>query len=330
MSISFRTLPWLDAPDGSPRRVGVELEMADVSLDEIAQTVKEELGGEIRKDGAFIAKVCGTELGDIQVELDARVLKDRRYRDHLRHLGIVLDHDEGEALDRWLADAAGKLVPHEIVAPPVPLEDLPRLDRVRAALQRRGARGTQSSLLYAFAFQLNVEVHSLDASWITPIVKSFVLLYDALVKVGHIDLSRQLSPYIRPFPGSYVRHVLQPGYEPSITELIDDYLEHNPTRNRPLDLLPLFTEIDHDRVMAAPVERELVKARPAFHYRLPNSEIDDPDWTLARAFNGWAEVEHLAASPDRLQVASEAYLHRPSQALAALTDEWAGRIRDWL
>lgn len=329
MSTPFRELPWPDAPNGRPRRIGVEIEMAGVPLDAMADAVRAEFGGHIESGGAFVTHVRGTEFGDFQVELDARVLKDRRYREHLRRLGIELDDEDSAALDRWLADAAGRLVPHEIVAPPVPMAVLPRLDRVRAALQRQGAQGTQSSLLYAFGLQLNIEAHSLEPAWLTPVLQAFVLLYEALVKAGNIDLSRQLSPYIKPFPGGYVRHVLQPGYQPSISELIDDYLEFNQTRNRPLDMLPLFAEVDRERVMAAPVERELIKPRPALHYRLPNCEIDDPDWTLARPFNAWAEVEYLAADPDRLEAAREEYLSRPAQALGQLADEWARRIRDW-
>ena len=329
MSTPFRELPWPDAPNGRPRRIGVEIEMAGVPLDAMADAVRAEFGGHIESGGAFVTHVRGTEFGDFQVELDARVLKDHRYREHLRRLGIELDDEDSAALDRWLADAAGRLVPHEIVAPPVPMAVLRRLDRVRAALQRQGAQGTQSSLLYAFGLQLNIEAHSLEPAWLTPVLQAFVLLYEALVKAGNIDLSRQLSPYIKPFPGGYVRHVLQPGYQPSISELIDDYLEFNQTRNRPLDMLPLFAEVDHERVMAAPVERELIKPRPALHYRLPNCEIDDPDWTLARPFNAWAEVEYLAADPDRLEAAREEYLSRPAQALGQLADEWARRIRDW-
>ena len=329
MSTPFRELPWLDAPDGRPRRIGLEIEMAGVPLDVMAEAVRAEFGGRIESGGAFVTHVRDTEYGDFEVELDARVLKDHRYREHLRRLGVELDDEDSAVLDRWLADAAGRLVPHEIVAPPVPMTVLPRLDRVRAALQQKGAQGTQSSLLYAFGLQLNIEAHSLEPNWLTPVLQAFLLLYEALVKAGNIDLSRQLSPYIKPFPGSYVRHVLQPGYRPGMSELIDDYLEHNQTRNRPLDMLPLFAEVDRERVMAAPVERELIKPRPALHYRLPNCEIDDPDWTLARPFNAWAEVEHLAADPDRLQAAREEYLRRPAQALGQLADEWARRIRDW-
>ncbi len=329
MTAKFNTLPWDTGPDGRPRRIGIEIEMAGVALAEMATAVQAEFGGRVEIESPFVCRVRDTEFADFQIELDARVLKDRQFRKHLRSLGVELNDQDNETLERWLAEVAGHLVPHEIVAPPLPPAALPRLDRVRAALQQSGAQGTQTSLLYAFGLQINIEVHSLAAEWITPILQAFMLLYETLVKAGNIDFSRQLSPYIRPFPGAYIRQILQPDYQPDISELIDDYLKYNHTRNRPLDMLPLFAEIDRPRVFAAPVERELIKPRPALHYRLPNCEIDDPDWTLARPFNAWAEVEHLAADPDRLQAASRAYLQRPAQALGQFRDQWTRRCRGW-
>lgn len=304
--------------------------MAGVTQRVMAEAVRAEFGGTFVELSPFIVHVENTEYGRFEIELDSKPLKDRTYLAHLKRLGIELDAEDSAALERWLADAAGKIVPHEIAAPPIPLRALARVDEVRAALQREGARGTEASLLYAFALQLNIEAHSLEAGWLTSMLKSFLVLQEALEKAGGVDISRRFTPYINSFPGSYVRHVLQPGYDPSLAELIDDYLEHNPTRNRPLDMLPLFAELDWDRVMSAPVEHELIKPRPAFHYRLPNSEIDDPDWTIARPFNGWAEVEHLAADPKRLDEAAAAYLQQPGQAMGQLVDEWAGRIRDWI
>lgn len=329
MSEPFHDLPWPDSPEGEPRRIGVEIEMAGVSLEIMAEAVKAEFGGQIEPDSAFVARVRDTDVGDFQLELDARVLKDRAYREHLARLGIELDDSDKAALDRWLADAAGRLVPHEIVAPPIPVADLPRLDRVRAALQQAGAQGTERSFLYAFGLQINIEIHRTDAEWLLAILRSFLLMAEVLTAAGAIDLARRLSPYIRAFPGPFIRHMLDPDFQPDQAGLIDAYLAHSPTRNRPLDLLPLFAHLDPERIDAAPVEHELIKPRPAFHYRLPNCEIDDPDWSLARPFNGWVEVERLAANPERLERLSREYLERPGQALGRWADDWSQRLRDW-
>ncbi|MGM0552259.1 MAG: amidoligase family protein [Pseudomonadota bacterium] len=329
MSQLFHDLPWAYTPAGKPRRIGVEIEMGGIALETMADAVIAEFGGHLHTDDPFVFHVRDSEVGDFALELDARVLKDRAYREHLIRLGIELDDADEAALERWLADAAGRLVPHEIVAPPMPVAMLPRLDRVRAALQQAGALGTERFLLYAFGLQLNIEIAQRDAESLLAILRAFVLLYEALTAAGAIDLARRLSPYIRPFPGGFVRTILDPGFRPDMDGLIATYLEHNPTRNRPLDLLPLFAEIAPERIAAAPVEHELVKPRPALHYRLPNCEIDDPDWSLAIPFNGWVEVEQLAADPERLQRLGQEYLERPAQALGRWTDDWVRRLRDW-
>src|SRR3546814_9457337 len=39
---------------------------------------------------------------------------------------------------------------------------------------------------------------------------------------------------------------------------------------------------------------ELIKARPTFHYRLPNARLADPQWSIVREWNLWVRVERLA------------------------------------
>jgi hypothetical protein len=123
-----------------------------------------------------------------------------------------------------------------------------------------------------------------------------------------VDLARSISPYINPFPDEYVRLILRSDYPADAGRLIDDYLAYNPTRNRPLDMLPVLCHLDEPRVTSRVEEQHLVKARPAFHYRLPNCLVDEPDWTLAREWNTWVEVERLAEDPEALMRMSREYL----------------------
>ncbi|NKI33572.1 amidoligase enzyme [Wenzhouxiangella sp. XN79A] len=298
----FRTLPWTRTPDDAPRRVGVEMEMAGVEAPDIAQAVIDELGGSFDADSAFSGTVRDTELGEFTVELDAEILTSRRYLDALKQLGIEL---EGGAfrdnLEKLLSQVTGLVVPHELVCPPVPLAALPRIDAIRARLHAAGARGTEASALYAFGLQFNIEIHSQDADHLLAILQAFLLRYPTILERDEIDLSRKLTPYVQPFPEDFVAHLLDPDYAPDRDGLIDDYLRYTPTRNRPLDALPLFAWLDPDRVDAAPVEHALVKPRPAWHYRLPDCRIDDPDWSLAEPWAAWAGVEDLAHRPDDLR-----------------------------
>lgn len=297
----FRRPPQESGPEGKPRRVGIELEMTGLEPEQMAQTVVASVGGEIERESPFVTRVTETELGDFHIELDADLLKSRSYQKHLAEFGI--DIGEGEMRDNLesvLSRVAGIIVPLELVGPPVPWTELERLDRIRLELHRSGARGTGSSAIYAFGMHLNIEAASLEADYLLAILRAFVLRYEWLLEREQVDLSRRISPYVQPYREDYVTHLLQQDYQPGISRLIDDFLSFTPTRNRPLDLLPLFAHIDFDRVMAAPVERELIKPRPAFHYRLPNCLIDQPEWSLAVAWNDWIRIEQLAADPERL------------------------------
>ena len=59
--------------------------------------------------------------------------------------------------------------------------------------------------------------------------------------------------------------MLDAGYGPDLGALIDDYLAANPTRNRALDLLPLFAELDgiDEQDLAALCRSPLLETRSA-------------------------------------------------------------------
>ncbi|MFN2350122.1 MAG: amidoligase family protein [Thioalkalivibrio sp.] len=312
--------------DGEERRVGVEMEMAEISLQAMAESVQGLFGGERQVDSPFVQRVQGTRYGEFQLELDSNLLKEREYLKFLRRLGVEVDPEAG--LEQVLSDLAGIVVPHELVAPPIPCSALTEMDALREDLRRRGARGTHASLLYAFGLQLNVEAARLEADYLRDVLRAFLLLYDWLMERGDVDMSRRFTPYVNPFPGRYARRILNGDYAPDMAGLIDDYLHDNPTRNRPLDMLPLFAHVDKQRVMAAPVERHLIKSRPTFHYRLPNCQIDEPDWSIALPWNDWVAVERLAADPERLAELSAEALATPGHAIGRVGDRWRAALRD--
>lgn len=92
-------------------------------------------------------------------------------------------------------------------------------------------------------------------------------------------------------------------------QLIDDFITDNPTRNRELDMLPLFAHLDEDRVRAR-VDDPLIKARPTYHYRLPNTNLADPEWGVLTEWNRWVIVERLAAAHNRRRQLADTYLQR--------------------
>lgn len=321
--VAFETLPWTENVEGAPRRVGLELEMAGIDAETLADAVISVVGGKVERDSAFYSKVVDSELGDFGIELDAELLKERGYQKQLKSMGIDIGKGERrDQIESVISRIAGLVVPLELVGPPVAWTELGRLDEIRLKLHQAGAKGTNSSPFYAFGMQINIEAASLEPDHLLAMIQAFLLRYDWLKERAEVDISRRISPYVQPYPEDYVVHVLQPDYQPDITTLIDDFLKFTPTRNRPLDLLPLFAHIDKERVMAAPVEKSLIKARPAFHYRLPNCLIDESDWNLAQAWNDWVEVERLAADQAALSAACKKRIKGGSMLKHWLATTW--------
>jgi hypothetical protein len=159
------------------------------------------------------------------------------------------------------------------------------------------------------------------------LTRSFLLLEDWIMRAGEVDLSRLVAPYIRAFPEAYRRKILTPDYQPDWQTLVDDYLEHNPTRNRPLDLLPMIGHIGAPDLAQRVEDWQLTKPRPAFHYRLPNCELARPGWSPAEAWNRWLAIEYLADDSLLLRELSLAYLATYDLPLRMQRGGWIERLR---
>lgn len=318
----------LTGADGSPRRVGVEIELQGIDIEDLAALTAATLGGEVTPVSAVEFDIEVPEQGDYRVEVDFALLKELA-RERRR---AVPEGGEGLmdfAVD-LLNDVSSVTVPCEIVAPPIAMEAVAEpMDALVRALREAGAKGTRHSLLYAFGVHLNVEPPDLEAATIARYLRAFVCLYDWIVDEGEVDLSRRLSPYIKPYDRAYDLLVADPEYAPDWPTLIDDYLEYNPTRDRALDMLPMFAHMDEERVRAT-VDDALVKARPAFHYRLANSCVDEPDWTIANPWNRWMEIERLAAGGRDLATLASAFARDRSRMLRTVDNRWASEVREWL
>lgn len=309
-------------PRGRPRRVGVELEMIGLELNDIAEIVARHKRLAIATDGRYRRVLRGDDAGDWVVELDFDLLK--RLGEKERDEDVLLDEllDSAEEVLKLLAEF---VVPFELVSPPLPMRRLEEVEELIGLLRDAGAKGTSDSVGYAFAMQFNPEIPSEEPSVITAYLQAFLCLYEWLLVRAKVNMTRRITSYIDPFPADYVRRVLQPGYAPDLDTLIDDYLEYNPTRNRALDFLPLFLHLDEERVRAV-TDDPLIKPRPAFHYRLPNCEIDVPGWGLHVAWDDWLEVEALAANRRRLAGCCAAYLAFLDKPFKRWLGDWAKEV----
>lgn len=313
--------------DGKPRRVGVELEMNGLEIGQLARLAADFFGLQVEETSRYERTLKGDPAGDWVVELDFRLLKrlGREHRD-ADDLGDEIMNSAEELL-KWAADP---LVPVELVSPPLPMDRLSEVNELIARLREAGAKGTADRMTNAFGMQFNPEVPDSDPETIAAYLKAFFCLFDWISARAKINMTRRLTAFAEPFPGPYIRHMVNPFYWPDMPTLIEDYLRYNPTRNRALDMLPLFKHLDPDRV-AAHTGDELIKSRPTFHYRLPDCRIDQPGWGLHIAWNDWLEVERLAADRGRLDACCRAYCAHLDQTLGRLLSRWIDQIeRNWL
>lgn len=314
--------------DGTARQVGVEFELQGIAVDALARLIATTLQGELETVSEAEFLVCVPDQGEYRVEVDYALLKKMAKAQHDAGSG------EQSKLERLTVEAlsavSSVIVPSEVVAPPMPMERFAEpIQTVTDAIRNAGGEGTGKSVFYAFGVHLNVEPPNLDAQTIAAYIKAFTCLYDWIVWQGDVDWVRRMTPYIKPYPTDYELTVTDPDYWPGMDDLVADYLDGNSSRNRAMDMLPLFSELNASLVQSA-VEDDLVKPRPAFHYRLANCAIDNPEWSVEDPWRRWLQIEYLANDRDALTDCCAAYRRLRSRLLHRVDDRWREEVTRWL
>jgi hypothetical protein len=304
---------------GGFRNVGFELEFAGLDLRQTTRVVQTVFAGTRIRESSAACMVQVQGLGEFSIELDWEFLKKKAARQEPGESGDWMD---------LLSQAAALLVPMEVVCPPIPVSELHRLDPLIRELRKAGARGTENSVIAAYGVHINTEIPRLDADHLFAFLRAFSLLQWWLVTAHQVDIARRISPYVDLYPEVYVEKLLSQD-TPDLNRIAADYLAHNASRNRALDLLPLLSCIDPTRVHNAVMDAK-IKPRPAFHYRLPNCQIDKPDWSLARPWNIWWVVEELARRPADLADLGNRFLSRHRPLIGVNRSEWTEWIDQWL
>jgi Putative amidoligase enzyme len=329
MNRHYHLPPILTDVWGQTRRAGFEFEFGNLPIVETAHALQEVLGGELDIKSPFEAVLHDSTLGKLKIERDANILKSVRYRSWLESIGVEFSPGSiAHGIETNIDSASRTLIPCEVVTQPIPFDQLDKLDTLIATLNGLGAEGTQDSLIYAFGLHINPSIADNSAASLMRYIQAFLLLYTWIIDSSRIDITRRfLTKYIDPFPPDYMELALDNAYAPDMAELIDDYLEHNPTRNRALDMLPILCDLDERRVLKAinEDERKLVKGRPAFHYRLPDCKVNEPGWSAAAAWNRWVFVEKLAGNEDLLAELIDEW--RTGNSLFSLTPRTSWAIR---
>ena len=281
---------------GELRSVGFELEFAGIPPDQTATILATTFAGQIEKITEAEYKVSHRELDPFKIELDwqfGQGLARRRLANNLKGVS-----DETDLVMKWMTSVAGQLVPTEIVSPPIPLDQLDQLNPLVTNLREGGALGTEESLLYAFGVHINPEIPDYSSKTIIQYLQAFIISQHWLSEMHKVDFSRRISPYIELFSNEYATKVIEYQFDDiERQQIITDYLHFNPSRNRALDMLPLFKFLEQETV-ATNLPDEKINERPTFHYRLPNCEIGTINWSLEETWNLWCVVEHLACQDD--------------------------------
>jgi len=299
-------------PDGAVRRVGFELEFAGLEFRRTTAVLAQALGHPASPLSEAEATVAHPELGTFRIEVDHQVIKSlarkwARWREDFFSEYAGRDPGTEDPLAEWLVNLTTEVVPVEVVCPPIAMDRMNALDPMIDALRGAGALGTSESLLYAFGLHINPELPSLDAAVIGRYLRAYAIAQDWLVDVQNVDLTRRLTPFIDLFGNRYRTRVA--AYDDNVTldTLIGDYLHFNDTRNRALDMLPLFCHLDEARIRAA-VDDPRIKPRPTLHYRMPDCRINLPGWSLADSWNIWCAIEALTVDTEMLRDLCEQFL----------------------
>lgn len=286
---AFATLPQPRNAKGAQRRVGVEIELGGLPESQVAHLCATTLEGTAHQVDSHIWRVEQSRIGQIDIYLDIFLRKAQQGK--LRDLAL---------------DLGREVVPVEIVTQPLDNEGLRCLGELCIALRDAGALGSGAGWFFGFGLHLNIEIASEeDADIIRPLL-AYALIEDWLRTANPIDEARRLLPFTDPYPTDFTRALIEAGPGASRDHVTGLYLALTPSRNRGLDMLPLFAHFDAARIRAAISDK--TSARPTFHFRLPDCRIDEPAWSIADEWQRWLTVERVAADAALLTRLSQAWL----------------------
>ncbi len=328
--MKFNHPPKSHNQNGDERTVGFEFEFTGVEMHDAAEMIASLYGGTVEQLSGYAFKVTDSQFGDFALELDASLFLNKKYEKVLKSVGLDVNKLQDKTkLEDTLRDVASAVVPFEIITPPIALSQLHVLNKLVGKLRDWKAKGTGSSFFYAFGLHLNPEAPQLTAADLLNHLKAYVLLDGWIRQDAEIDLSRRITPYINEYEVPYIRHILAADYRPDMKTLIQDYIEFENSRNRALDMLPVFMFVEPELTKQL-LEEELTSARPTYHYRLPNCSIDDESWELAAEWNRWVLVERMAADEETLNRYARKFLEMEEKSLFGIKKKWIMLMDRWV
>jgi len=327
---SFKSPPSLLNPQGKERKVGYEFEFTGISMELASEIIQSIYGGKIQQESTYAYSINHTSFGSFRLELDAQLLRDKKYEEIFEKIGIdISSFKKRESLEDSLKGMASSVVPFEIITPPIQLSKMNELNKLVDELRAHKAKGTGSSFIYAFGLHLNPEIPDSTVESVLNHLRAYILLAHWIRKDSKINISRQVTPYINEYEEDYIIHILNPDYKPDLKQLIEDYFTFDNSRNRPLDMLPLFMFLNKE-LTSSLISDSITSSRPTYHYRLPNCSLEDVSWSLSQEWNRWVLVEELASNEKLLNQYSRAYLKMKRETLIRFDNKWIKLMDRWV
>ncbi len=270
--------------NGSRRTVGIEVELGGLSPKDVASIAVQQVGGHQIQSSPAHWRIERSELGDLEIYLDT-----------------ALAPEDDTALASVGVQIARHAIPVELVTPPVTQDQLSSVSDIIQALAGAGATGSRNSVLHGFGLHLNVELADPESgSDLGAVAQAFAVLEPWLRERDPLDLSRRVLPFTEAFPRAFVAPLC--AEDSCSSETLFDLMDrHIRSRNHGLDLLPAYKALAPDRFARRNHDSGAVSARPAYHYRMPESRLGDPNWSLAYEWQRWCLVERIARDQDRLR-----------------------------
>lgn len=318
-SQTFVMPPVTHTRSGEERCVGFEIEFSGMEYDKAKQQLLK-FGCTLQNDTSAEARF-DHPLGEFALELDSSYIKKLARNDSIA--------TDSERWFEYLKNAARLIVPLEVVCPPVPLSRLNELLPLVRILREAGATGTEESPIAAYGLQINAEAPDLDFLTLKNYLLAFCLLQWWLVEAHHVDFTRKLSPFVDLFHEKYIQTLAQYPNNVTVDQFIADYIHDNRTRNRALDMMPVFSEVNEPLVKSL-IDDPLIKKRPAFHYRLPNCQIEKSGWSIVTEWDKWLVVERLANNKEALKELAIKFIKARDKLFGVNRSEWVEQLDTWL
>ncbi|WP_101068177.1 amidoligase family protein [Roseovarius salinarum] len=304
----FWPLPRAARADGTPRRAGIEIEFAGLTEGGAATVVQDLWGGDVAARDEHEVRLEGTRMGEVTVKLDT-----------------ALTAQGGHALADALLDLSRVVVPVEVVTGPLPPDALPEVDRLLRALESVGAQSSRDGVFYGFGVHLNPEIAAPEPGHVVGTARAFALMEDWLRAADPPDFSRRVLPFVAPWPRAFTDRIAAEGGGWSLAALCSAYLSLVASRNHGLDLLPMLEHLFPETVRGALPAGQAKGGRPTWHFRLPETRVTVPGWSLAYEWNRWVLVERVGDRPALVEhLAREWAVHR--RRLTATRSDWAQTV----